>query len=551
MDVMAHYSLETMSDALFRRCLLAAALCLSCLIGAPFFFATQHPLYRGLMPFRTQDDASYINHIQTALLGRYAETSNGITSPTPHVDAAGPATVELFSGAALSWTGLRGPEVSVLLLILFGPLIVVFLPLLLKELGVGNKMALLASLAYVLPFFGGTARPVNPSFTIPLCLCTLWLILRTIRAPNLFSFTLSILLLSVLPVIHFWVWTFTWTAVACLLVAECFSGAPDVAGRRRSWILVAIGGGGLLLSIPLLVKQWVVKTANPFFLETALFRSGVYPTHAIESPIRSGMLFILVICAFLIYRSSRNKVFAAPAAFCLAIFLVLHQNVIHGRDFLFSSHYYPFVCLAAVLFSAVLIERRSWNTVHLQLPTALALSVTTVFLLAAAWDYRDGWKFFVTYPESLTQQHLAPVLNQLNDGKRQTILTDAQTALYVKSWTDDDVIFTPYVQHLLVSNAEFAERGCMSEFSSPEGADVSMLAWHTLQYRGAFMLPERTSQFNAVCKNLLKNPSFALRRYPAQLLLWNERMRPTWKINTNFFTKLSQGDGWSLWLVRA
>jgi hypothetical protein len=509
---------------------------------------------------RTGDEGAYHDRLQTALLGRFDEVGNGITGPTNGIRGAPPALPELALGWMFQDTGLRGPEVAALTTVLIGPLLLVFLALLLRRISGSNRIALFLATLYTFVFLGALQRPINHSVTLPYTVAVLLCISLTLERKHLLWTIVSVLLLTLLPAIYFWSWTFLWAVAAILL----FLTIVLPQGSERSCLfrkLLWSGGMVFVFALPLLVRTWVVQTTSPFFSEMALYRSGLYPTHAIESPERSMLLLLLSAAAGVLFWKRRKVTLLLPVSMVFGIFLAMHQNVLHGKDFMFSSHYYPYVCLSAVAlcawvlgnthFSSIaLFLRNGFRTLLLQWPEWLTVGITAVFLIAGMWDYRVAWSFIFTQPEHLHSQHLAPALQILSDGKRETVLTDPETALMVKAWTDDDVPFTPYVQHLLVSNAEFAARACMASLLSPQGPDVRAIAWHTVQYRGEHLLEDRVRELQPVCDALRKNPRAALRFYHVDLLLWNEAEHPEWRIDPLLFTVLQTGEGWSLWRLK-
>ncbi len=118
----------------------------------------------------------------------------------------------------------------------------------------------------------------------------------------------------------------------------------------------------------------------------------------------------------------------------------------------------------------------------------------------------------------------------------------------VTGWTDDDAVFTAYVRHLLVSDTEYAQRYCLSEL--PAAADLDWLAREVVERLNPSEIAARTAQFRIACDSVLRFPRIALRRYGVTMLLWNETLRPDWRIDPQLFTKTLQGEGWSLWTVR-
>ncbi len=503
----------------------------------------------GHVPIRLQDDGAYFSRIQTALLGRSGPYENGITGPPFEIRAAGPGLLEFTEGTLFSWTPLSGVEIGTLVMLLLAPLFLPLFYLLLRDSSVRPPIALLLSTLLSAALIGVLSRP-HLGVLLPLMVLTLTCVHRIAVRPTWILIPVAAVLLALLPSLYFWVWTFTWAACGFIFLLRWH--VRDETRTRALRFLAIAGGLGLLLSIPGLLSTWVLQMADPTFQEMALYRSGLYPSHAIASPIRSTLqLLALVPVAVLFWKIPRERrSLLLPLAFVAGGFVVTHQHVIHGKDFLSSSHYEPMVTIAAATCIASLIDAwlRKGIAQMFSWPSIIALVASGILLAAAAWDYGLGWRFLVINPPPpiLSRSAIEPI----TDLGRVTILTDPVTAIELKSRTPADVVFTPYVQHIVVSNAEFAARGCMAELFQPGGADVELLAWHTLQFRGQHMLPERTAEFRRVCDNVLQNPLLSMLHYQVDLILWNERERPEWVMDPAIAERVEQGDGWSLWRPR-
>jgi len=347
--------------------------------------------------------------------------------------------------------------------------------------------------------------------------------------------------------VFFWSWTFVWTAGVWLFVIYLVSTPQSDKKRDEMYSLIVIALLGLVVGLPFLFDLIIKSTMHPHFAETAL-RSQIIPSFGVESIPRSILLTLLALLSLVLMLGSEKKIRAKmvfPLAMVLSAFSVMHQNFIHGKIFTFSSHYYPFVCLAALVMGMFVLQHVKKSYLK-----TIIVSIAGVFLIAGVWDYRMAWSLPFASAEHLSFQHLRAPLAHLTDGKRENVLTDMRTAQMITSWTDDDTVFTPYTRHLLISNREFAERYCMSELPSPEGPDINWIAWEAVQIRLQDMLPEREKEFKKYCDILFYDKEMALRKYEVDLLLWNEHERSDWIIDKKLFTKTQEGDGWSLWAVK-
>ncbi|UPA22494.1 hypothetical protein K8942_05605 [Candidatus Peribacteria bacterium] len=542
-----------MSERTYRLVLGVAALFLAAWILFPFVRYASYPDYQGLVPLRTGDDGAYYDRIQTALLGRFDEVSNGITGPG--IQGVGSASVEFITGFLLQGTGLRGPEAGVLLMVLIAPLFFVFFSLFLRRLGVSARMSLLLTALYTVMVLGSLQRPVNLSFTLPYTALVLLVFANARSRGGMVRCLLAALLIGVLPGVYFWAWTFLWAACACVLLLQFIafprSGTNDVSLRR----LIGMGTVTFLVALPLLFQTWVMQVTSSVFSDVASYRSGLYPSHAIESPERAVLLLLLVIASLTIFirRKDLREVLLVPVSLVISAFVVMHQNVIHGKDLMLSSHYYPFVCLAAVAMAATVLAHDPvrLRTALVKWPSTLVLIITSILLVAGFWDYRITWKLPFAKQSDLNMQYLAPALRHLTDGTRHAILSDGKTSLLVAAWTDDSVVFTPYVQSLLVSDADYIRRSCLSQLFHPAGPDTRAIAWELTQFRGEHLLDVREAEVRSLCTTLFLNPRAALEAYNVDLLLWNETLYPLWTIDPTLFEKTESGNGWSLWALRS
>jgi|GEM_PF-5680166 len=550
-----------MSERTYWYLLMSATLGFALIIAIPFVTYFMQPEYQGLIPMRTLDDGTYYSHIQSAVLGRYDEISNSITSPEFAIQGTSPGLQELFLGSIFSWTGLRGPEVSALSMILLTPLIIPLLALLFGRWGTKRGVSLAAACVYSCIFLAPLQRPVNLSLALPLCVLCLLLIALTWQRKSIALAMGTGVLLAILPGAYFWVWTFVWLTAAILFLLDWLFVPQSSEKDLRLRLLLLMGGVALLVSLPILVRSWYVIASHPLFEEVAYYRSSIYPTHAVDSIPRALLLLAVVFSVvwFLRRKLQEHPALLFPASMVIAIFIAQHQNLIHGKDFSFSPHYYPFVCLSVVALSTWVLSHyrpvvRSvkdvWHSVKTHLAAWITVGVTAIFLLAAMWDYRIMWHILFAAKNQLQDQHLASVLEQLHDETRQTVLTDLRTGLLIKSWTDDDIVWVQYMQHLLVSNAEFARRACTISMFEPAGPDIESIAFHTVQFEGMFMLPDRVRQFSTICQEALQHKSQLLKEYGVDLLLWNERQHPNWAIDPALFEQISEGEGWSLWKIR-
>lgn len=498
----------------------------------------------GILRIISTDDGHYHARVKSALLHRWEEVRNGVTGGESPAIGGPPAIVESIVGGAFSWTTLKAPQVLTLLTIFLTPSIVFLLCGLLRKSGMGEMWSLVGMVAYLLVFMGPLQKPVNMSLSLPITVTALLALAWVYKSPSALPVLLAGLLLGVLPAVYFWSWTFVWTTTAIFFLLHCAFVPRSKRKRAQTIALSALLVLTFLVSLPFLLDMLHASRSDPNFAATAL-RSTIVLTHAIESIPRTILLTVLLLSAILLVRRSRSTTqeWLLPLAALLGIFMSMYQNVIHGVRFTFSSHYYPFVCLSALLIGI-------WACAHAKKGTLgfLVIGLASVFLLAGLWDYRSVWDIVRGQYYVPNVQHLAPAVHTIDDGVRRTILTDKTSAHMVTTWTDDDVVYTAYIKHLLISDQEYAERYCLSEMFNPAGPDLAWLAREVVETGDPAEVERRRAQFAAICSPVRQNrPSF-LKQYGVDLILWNERLHPEWHIPSSY-TLRSRGSGWSLWVA--
>jgi hypothetical protein len=312
--------------------------------------------------------------------------------------------------------------------------------------------------------------------------------------------------------------------------------------------------GFLIAALPYVIRMMHVH-ALPFF-DAASVRSALLVTREVESLPRTVLTFLFAaIGSYAAWRNADDKVLGPLIAVSLASFLTLNQQLVHGRVISFSTHYMPFISFAAVLFIA-------WaaTTIRTIRSSAwAAVFVCVVLLTPLIRDYGPRWNFFETnVPKAFAFQHLLPVINTLqSDGQKDTVLTDNLTALNIAVHTDDDVVFTEFLRHTLMSTDEYAARYCLSELPTVPSVDGSWVSERLQEFSriGQVQIAE-TLRTNAdiakhACCMVRAVPDAFLTQFGVTKLLWNEVEHPEWAIDQTLFSKAEQGEGWSLWNVVA
>ncbi len=524
---------------LLAYCLLAT------LFGASYVTNDVREQHPRILRIISTDDGHYHARVKAALLHRWGEVRNGVTGGEHPAIGGPPAIVETVVGGAFSWTTLKAPQVMMLLTIFLTPCIVFLLCGLLRKSGMGEWWSIVGMTAYLLVFMGPLQKPVNMSLSIPITVAALLTLQWAYQSPRLIPVLVCGAIIGVLPAVYFWSWTFVWASTAIFFLLHLFSVPGSTRKRAQTIALCSVLFLTSLISLPFLLDMLHSSKMDPNFAATAL-RSTIVLTHAIESIPRTILLTVLLFSTILLVRrsgSSSQQSWLLPLAALLGIFVCMYQNVIHAVRFTFSSHYYPFVCLAALLIGI-------WACAHAKKGSLrfVVVGLASIFLLAGLWDYRSVWDIVRGEYYVRNIQHLSPALHNLDDGVRQTVLTDKTSAHMVTTWTDDDVVYTAYIKHLLISDEEYAERYCLSEMFSPAGPDLLWLSREVVETGDSAEIERRRAQFAAICAPVRQHPRTFLKKYGIDLILWNERLHPEWHIPSSY-TLRSRGTDWSLWVA--
>jgi hypothetical protein len=511
------------------------------LLACPYIYEHTDGRYQGSPLYYGSDFSHYVVRLQEGLLHPLGDTGNGIFSFPDNPPGMQPAGLEQIGGFLFAWTGWRGMDVMILLSIMFGAAVIPLLQRLLVRTGIGEGGAFAGAFLYFFLFFGPLSRFVHQSWSMPLSLVAFLLLWRFWERQTLVRAAFAGVALGVLPYSYYWSWTFVWTIMGVLFLFSV-SKLRD-RNVRMGWEMLL-----LLLTI----------VAAPYFLHMfsllgsdvareAAERSSLVLSRGVESYPRSFLTFLMAVCGYLaIGRERKDRLLLPIVGACIASFVVLHQQFIHGQVISFATHYYPYICLTALFFGVTLIARKQWNPL-----TIVSGLICFVFLLTAFLDYK-GRNPFRVIDEHFAFQHFVTLLPVLDAEPKQVILTDLQSSLVVAANTKHDVVFTEHARHLLISTQEYAERYCLTTLFAPDAhpewiADMLVETGRLNIARQDELHAERLVTATDACRRVRSNPKEWLQRYGVTMLLWNEKDHPEWKIDLSLFMLDKQGDGWSVW----
>ena len=509
--------------------------------------------YEGVY-FKGGDESQYIMRMQDALERPWTDVSNAITSGATAPRGLQMTLFETFAGSLLPWTGFSATALTVVLSVLLAPLAAVFLGLLARELGASRRIALFAAVLYFFLLFGPLRRVIHQSWSLPYTLGTLLLLLSWWREPFRGRTIALGVLLGLVPGVYFWSWTYLWAVFGILTalgIAERFAHREPRVVKSLVFHAFSCGLIALVTALPFFTLMWL-NAHHPAADDTSI-RSSLIAAREFESVKRSLVLLILMLSTVLwALRSAEWKRAMPLLSFTLALFAVLHQQFIHGLVLSYWTHYYPYVCAVSTLLLAVIFSHHRRGVI--EYCTAAA---AIVFLIGAFNDYKGRGSFADPLPNYVQYQHLAGMLASLNaEELRQTVLSDRETSLIIGNSTRHDVVFTPFMRHVLVSDRELAERYCLTEMVRGIPPDTQWLAYDIRELSAAgragtqAVLDRNLEITKQACAWVMAHKKEALQKYGVSELAWDERNHPDWRIDSKIFTARVKGPGWSLWTLR-
>ncbi len=529
-----------------RQIVLLFAMIFTLLAIVPYVLHTFHPSFQGFTVIRDKDFGNYYSRFERALTGHPEEAGNGITPVGSGITGMQDAGMEAAVGTLLSWTGLSAPPLAVIIsAVLTGVSFFLFYSLFLL-LGFSYRLSLLVSSTYYFVLLHVVSRVIHPGWSLVLTLLALLSFIDFSRRPTVARATVSGLLLALLPYVYFWSWTYVWAVCFFGALLITFTSADDGI-RKRFLRLLPIVAVLLLLSLPVVWR--VLFTLKGPLGEEVFMRSDFVNTRGVESPIRSVLLLLQALLMLSLFPRFKHEMrYAWVLAFLFGIVAAMHQNVLHGKLLMFSSHFYPFLMISTLIAGCFALSmRRGKHPAHHQenivlnrsamlrafsLRDALILFITLLFLSGAAVDYLPGYKFFVPTSPNFSDQHLLPAIAVLQGGERETVLTDMTTGRVVTAWTDSGIVYTTHSRFLFISDADMAERYCVSYLFSPQSPDPHRSLY--MEYNPILSSKRMRDRENALvteaCSRVRKNAAQYLEKYGVAHVLWNSDGQPDWDL---------------------
>jgi hypothetical protein len=498
--------------------------------------------YQGIL-FKGGDESQYIMRIQEAMHHPLQDVSNAIVSGDDAPRGLQMTLPEATAGTLFGWMGMSAPVLGVLLSVLLAPLLMPLFAMLSRRFGVSERSSFIGAVLIFFLLLGPMRRVVHQSWSLPYVTFMMIVLIDWFRARTLpRSLTLGVLL-GLLPGIYFWAWTYVWASFG-LLAVTLFLETPSSDRMKILTQILSVGVTALIVASPFLVLI-VMNSANPNAVDAG-FRSSLIHAREFESLPRSVLFILLAIGAY--FSLWKHKHSQPIVLFIGALLIVLHQQFIHGQVLSYWTHYYPYVCVLALLLLLVYTTTKSANRVII---SATSL-VSILFLAGALTDYFGRAAVFTTMPHYASVQHLAAPIQYINqEPGKQTVLTDPVTSLVLGTYTTADLVYTPFLRHTLISFSELAERYCLVEYMKGGIPDTRFLADDVRELSAAGREGTQTvferdlALTKQACDSVYADPSAALKKYHVTLVLWDEKNHSDWHVPSSF-EPLSRGAEWSI-----
>ncbi len=513
----------------------------------PYAVHMTQPEFQGLTVIRDKDYGNYYSRLERVLDGHPEEADNGITAIGSAIEGMQSATAEVIVGSIFKWTGLSAPTLSVILTAIFTSILFLLLLVFLGEIGFARAWSIGIAVVLFLVMFPTITRMPHPGWTFIPAIGALLATFMLWKRPSIPLLVVAGILLGLLPSLYFWHWMWVWASVATLLLLTLFAKEEDRYLLRHP-AFSALGGGLILL------------IALPFLLHTAeLMQSPLYPEIAVrasflyertpESWPRTILLLIQCITFATLWRDRRqDRSYLIVFSLLLGVLFVMHQNVLHAKVLMFASHFEPHLIISSVIAGAWVLTRRV-DFIRRGIITLIALA----FLAGGAYDYFPLNSFFFVVPgHTFRDQHLAEPIAILRELPPATVLTDKETGRLLTAWTHHGIVYTTHSRFLFISDADMADRFCMSELFS-EFPDPYRSLY--IEYNDVLDSPEmrerERSLVTEACMLVRAEPVKHLREYDVRYILENTKDRPDWRADTDLpsLSQIGTGSGWTLWEV--
>ncbi|OGJ80254.1 hypothetical protein A2412_03175 [Candidatus Peribacteria bacterium RIFOXYC1_FULL_58_8] len=364
-------------------------------------------------------------------------------------------------------------------------------------------------------------------------LITILLMMLALERRKIVFAVLGGALLGALVGVYLWSWMIAWSYVGALFVWEAIAWwrmRPRQSIRHSRFGMLL-----LLISVGLVVAGFfavrILHLMQHPLYEQVAFRQGMYLMRRPESWVYSilflGMSLGLLMAAwrFPKLRGSHRYAILVP----VAVWIGMHQQLLHGHVIAFVSHFTFAIALGAVcslLLGSLFFSRR----------LVIPFLCGAVMLSGTTWDNRHVYKQFVINHTHFTEQHFVTLLPVLDRLPRSVILSDESTSGFVSIETHHDILTSIYLESALMPHEEIARRYCITQGPLTNEQrripEQIHLVWPDANAanRGTDAREREVALVERECAAVDADPGAALKQYGVQYVLWDVRRKPEWDV---------------------
>jgi hypothetical protein len=527
---------------------LVIALLFVLLVQAPQWIHMASDQYRGIVVHLSSDEYVYLARVQEALNGRPEQADEAMIGE-PELRGTQGALLEQVVGTVFrpfGWRAATVLQVMDVFVVFFMVLCVLWFFRLLKF---SKRWSFLGTIFFCLILLYDLNRPIHQGLSFLVTLTTLCCIMAGLER-NRWLGILGSILLGLLLGVYFWSWTFAWLWVALLLCLEAYDRWRSISVSRDHFKYLMLWVGiAAVCALPFIYDLWSLS-GHPMFSKTAL-RSGIRHSRLPESWIYSILFLAMGACTLASpYRSHLLYHYRFAVITVITAVIVIHQQIVHGVILDFVSHYLFFLVLAAVTMVLLALHERRFSLI-------CAAAAACVYLAGIAVDAKRIIRQWTPSPGHFAEQQFAGIVPVLDQLPRARILSDARTSLFIAGATHHDVVSTLYSQNTLMSDAELAERYCLTRML------VSPEEWR-LSEQGVLIHPAKTRASDepdawqqevafveAACDQVHRDIPRYLHQFGITRVLWNQELYPIGDVNRLGVPvqKIAEADGIVLWSI--
>ncbi|MDO8493079.1 MAG: polysaccharide deacetylase family protein [bacterium] len=457
------------------------AFAISLLIVAPTISAIWQigPDFRGIYPMLSNDEDQYLSMTREAYDGHY---NFGSVYLKEHKDA--PYLQQPLAGIIFEKTA-RLFDISIPKLFAVNDFLLPFVGVLLLyslffSLTEVKNISVLFSGLYYLIFISAFNRPINPQFSflfLFLGLLLIWKIVNNEKRDTKIVLLYN-LLLAIDFGIAFYIYPFVWSAifvVYCLMLFVLVIKEGYLLYYIKNFLAFAIPAG--LFATPFILNMQLAS-ADPNYMDQNL-RFGFLFNHWPGAYVNVAIMSLSLIVIFLSGKitNQKQKIFAYVLA--ISGILLNWQNVITGKAFSFSMHYYWVVTLFMLIIFAICLRSKRWPAIVLMFFMIIGLSYREMggikfglgfadqlnisnfrqmqeFVTVADWFDKNSPRDSAIYPLGKNYNHLIPIYTYNNN------FANANAGLF------------------LISDDEMENRFVIQNFFT-EGIDVEYIKHHNVE----------------------------------------------------------------------